>query len=133
MNCVGVPERGYDATAWKLWLPQQTVLRLPAENGMDRHRTTRRHGGDADPGEGAGTTKPELVQGRRHAREETFRRCQGTAITALTNVEEVLNRILFPVKIVVQAQAGMLQASAATWANKSRSIFLISSDNCLRF
>ena len=73
MNCVGVPERGYDAAASKLQLPQQTVLRLPAEDGMGRHGTTRRHGGNADPGEGAGTTQPEIGQGRRHAREETFR------------------------------------------------------------
>ena len=50
--------------------------------------------------------------------QETFETCAGTVApvavgshigAGLQHVEEALNRILFPVEIVVQAQAGMLQ------------------------
>ena len=49
--------------------------------------------------------------------QETFEACAGTVApvavgphigAGLQHVEEALNRILFPVEIVVQAQAGML-------------------------
>ena len=50
--------------------------------------------------------------------QETFEACAGTVApvavgphigAGLQHVEEALNRILLPVEIVVQAQAGMLQ------------------------
>ncbi len=67
-------------------LLQQTRLSLATQNGVGCHGPARGDGGDSNPGEGAGTTKPQILEWSRHPRKQTLRRGKSWPVAAFIHV-----------------------------------------------